>query len=123
MRCGSFYKPSAGWGVEGANFLLLYLDDLLVDFYIILCNQLRGEILLNIFAYLLSVDQVDLRNSRDHFINSIDQVSSFSLCNDFWSRPSRKRDDWATQSHSFNHHHSKGLFPFDRIKEAFSSAK
>src|SRR5579872_1714824 len=79
--------------------------------------------LFDVLACGAAVDCVDTRHRLYHFINILYQEASFPVYNKLWRGSSRKRNDWTTQGHCFDHHHAERLFPLNGIEESTRAAE
>src|SRR6266702_5225524 len=69
-------------------------------------------------ACYFTINLINARNKAYHFCDIMHQEASFTMDNNFRGGSTRKRNDWTAEGHSFNHHHTKGLLPLNRVEES-----
>src|SRR2546421_7954091 len=94
------------------------LNHILIDLHVFLPHDTRGEIALYMHARYITINLINARNKAYHFCNIMHQEASFTMNNNFRGGSTRKRNDRTAEGHSFNHHHTKGLLPLNRVEES-----
>src|SRR5947209_10871933 len=91
---------------------------MLIDLHIFLSHGTSREMALNMHACYITINLIYARNKAYHFCDIVHQKASFTMDNNFWCGPTRKRNDRTAQRHSLNHYHTKGLLPLNRVEES-----
>src|SRR5437588_1270166 len=94
------------------------LNHILIDLHVFLTHDTSGEIALYMHARYITINLINALNKAYHFCDIMYQEASFTMNNNFRGGSTRKRNDRTAERHSFNHHHTKGLLPLNRVEES-----